>query len=387
MKPVQFRRRAALLGVAATALLVAGCASGSSNADGGSGGSSSTGGSADLTYVKAQIDHALAKPQFTPPGDPIDASKVAGKKVFTIPVSSAIPFCQAVDDQMATLAKAAGLDFTVYKNQGQQSQWVQGFNSADSQQADLINIFCGLDAEKVAPQIQQEAAHGTPVVAAHTYAIGQTPQQGLKGVVYGAYIKAARLMADWAILDTKGNANVLVLTSPSTSNSPFMEKAMKDEFAKRCPSCKVTYFGVNVPDWAKSIDPKVRAEINSNPDLNYVIPIYDGMVQFVTPAITATGAGDHVHVASFNAIPAVLDQIRTGDVVRFEVGEDPAWLAGAILDQDMRVLEGAPLIKNDQSGVRAFTKDNVADAGNPAQLGQGYGDAASTGFKKLWGVG
>jgi len=373
-------RKVVFAAVLVTATALVGC---SSTAAGPTGPALS---SADLASVNAVLQQYEAPPQYKASGSPIDASKLKGKRIDTIPVSSAIPFCNATDDELAKLTQAAGLQFSAYQNQGQLSQWVQGFNAAASDRADLINIFCGLDAEKVAPQVQQATDRGTPVVAAHTYAIGQPALPALKGVVYGAYVKAAQLMADGVIANTKGQANVLVLTSPSTSNSPFMEQAMKDEFAKRCPSCKVDYFGVNVPDWAKSIDPKVRAAISSNPNLNYVVPLYDGMVQFVNPAITATGAVGKVHVASFNATPGVLDQIREGDIVNFEVGEDPAWLAGAILDQDMRILLGQPLIENYEAGVRVFTKDNVKDAGVPAQLGQGYGTAAVPGYKKLWGV-
>ncbi|HEY5299618.1 MAG TPA: hypothetical protein VIJ55_02975, partial [Acetobacteraceae bacterium] len=89
---------------------------------------------------------------------------------------------------------------------------------------------------------------------------------------------------------------------------------------------------------------------------------------------------------TFNATPAVLDMIRSGDVVTFEVGEDTTWLAGAILDQDMRILLGKPLIPNYVAGVRIFTKANVAAAGLPAKFGQGYGDGARLGYQALWGL-
>lgn len=378
-------RKVGWVGAIAVCLVLAACSSGTDKAAAKAADSAS--GKAGVAAAKAQIEKYSAEPKFKTPGKPIDVSKLRGTKIENIPVSSTIPFCNATGQKMASLAKAASLNFKSYTNQGQLSQWVQGFQAASSARANVVNIFCGLDAEKVAPQVKQTVKSGTPVVAAHTYATGQKKLPALTGVVYGAYIKAAKLMADYTIADTKGTANVLVLTSPSTSNSPLMEKAIKAEFADKCPGCKVAYFGVNVPDWSKSIDPKVRAVINSNPSLNYVMPIYDGMVPFVTPAITATGATDQVHVASFNATPSVLDQIRDGKTVRFEVGEDPAWLAGAILDQDMRTLLKMPQIKNYQAGVRVFTKNNVKDAGVPAKIGAGYGTSASEGYRKLWGLG
>ena len=219
--------------------------------------------------------------------------------------------------------------------------WVSGSKVSRprcAHKADLINVACGLDPATVAPQIREALSQGIPVVAAHTYAFGQTTLEGLSGIVYGAYIHAAELETAWVILKTEGKGNVLVITAPSTANSPIIEKAIMGMFAKYCPGCKVRVAGVNAADWASKVGPTVQSAILSDRELNYVIPIYDGMVQFVMPAIITTGASDRVKIASFNATPAVLDMIRSGDVVTFNSGEDTTWLAGAILDQDMRVL-------------------------------------------------
>lgn len=156
-------------------------------------------------------------------------------------------------------------------------------------------------------------------------------------------------------------------------------------FAKYCPRCKVRVSGVNAADWASKIGPTVQSAILSDRQLNYVIPIYDGMVQFLMPAIITTGASDRVKIASFNATPAVLDMIRSGDVVTFDSGEDTTWLAGAILDQDMRVLLKQPTINDYAVGIRAFTKTDAQAAGVPAKLGVGYGDSAQKGYVALWG--
>ncbi|HEX5325798.1 MAG TPA: substrate-binding domain-containing protein, partial [Acetobacteraceae bacterium] len=337
-------------------------------------------------HLKQVIETGMAEPQFTPPGPAIDPASLKGKLIFTIPVSTAIPWCDVIDRQMTAFAKQLGLGFEIWQNNAQLAQWVQGFDAARNHKATLINVFCGLDPGTVAPQIKQARAAGIPVMAGHTYALGQPPLPELSGIVYGAYIDAAKLMADWVMLQTEGKADVLVITSPSTANSPFMQKAIAAEFAAYCPGCKVRYVGVNASDWPTKIEPEVRSAILADHALNYVIPIYDGMAQFTVPAIIATGASSRVKVATFNATPAVLDMIRTGDVVTFEVGEDTTWLAGAILDQDMRILLGKPLIQNYVAGVRIFTKANVAAAGVPAKFGQGYGEGALRGYQALWGV-
>jgi ribose transport system substrate-binding protein len=336
--------------------------------------------------LDAKLAAAMAPPKFTPPGPAIDPAPLKSKLIFTIPVSTTIPFCSVVDQQMAGFAARLGLQFQVWQNSAQLAQWAQGFTAAQEHNATLVNIFCGLDPATVAPQVAQTLAAHIPVVAAHTYAPGQPQLEGLSAIVYGTYLPAARLEADWIIRQTNGSGDVLVITSPGTANSPFIQKTLGEEFAKYCPACKVRYLGVNAPDWATKIGPQVQSAILADPSLNYVLPIYDGMVQFTVPAIVATGATERVKIASFNATPAVLDMIRTGDIVTFDIGEDTTWLAGAVLDQDMRLLLGKPLIPEYFAALRAFTKANVAEAGVPAKFGTGYGDSAANGYAALWGL-
>ncbi len=336
--------------------------------------------------LDARLKAAMSEPSFTPPGPSVDATSLKGKLIFTIPVSTAIPFCSVVDQQMATFAERLGLQFQSWQSNAQLAQWAQGFTSAQERKASLVNVACGLDPATVAPQIQQTLAAQIPVVAGHTYAPGQPQLAGLSGIVYGAYIPAAKLEADWIIRQTDGAADVLVITSPAAANSPFIQKALEAEFAQYCPACKARYVGVNPADWPTKIGPQVQSAILADPSLNYVLPIYDGMVQFVVPSIVATGATDRVKVTSFNATPAVLDMIRTGNVVTFDIGEDTTWLAGAIIDQDLRVLLHKPLIENYAAGLRAFTKENVAAAGVPAKFATGYGESAANGYAALWGL-
>jgi ribose transport system substrate-binding protein len=339
---------------------------------------------------RAQLEALLAahtgETKFTPPGPPIDPASLKDKLIFTIPTSTAIPFCDVVDKQMDEFARKLGVRHEVWQTTAQLGQWVQGFNTAFAHKADLINVACGLDPATVAPQIREAIGKGIPVVAAHTYANGQTQLEDLSGIVYGAYIDAAKLEAAYVILKTDGKASVLVITAPSTANSPHIEKAIMGMFEKYCPACKVRAAGVNAADWASKIGPTVQSAILADRSLNYVIPIYDGMVQAVMPAIITTGSSARVKVATFNNTPAVLDMIRTGDVVTFESGEDTTWLAGAILDQDMRVLLKQPLVKDYVVGIRAFTKIDVEAAGVPAKFGVGYGDAARKGYEALWGL-
>ena len=106
---------------------------------------------------------------------------------------------------------------------------------------------------------------------------------------------------------------------PSSSGSdeivptaPFV-KGITDTLAKVCgPNCKFTYVNAPVPEWSTKIKPSVQSALIADPTINYVIPIYDSMSQFVIPAITITGKKDSVKIATFNGTPFVIDAVRRG---------------------------------------------------------------------------
>jgi ribose transport system substrate-binding protein len=137
--------------------------------------------------LEALLLASTGETRFVPPGPPIDASSLKGKLIFTIPLSSSIPFCDIVDRQMGEFAQRLGLKHEAWQTAAQLGQWVQGFTTAIAHKADLINVACGLDPATVAPQIREALSRGIPVVAAHTYALGQPALDGLSGIVYGAY--------------------------------------------------------------------------------------------------------------------------------------------------------------------------------------------------------
>ena len=123
--------------------------------------------------------------------------------------------------------------------------------------------------------------------------------------------------------------------------------------------------------------------MQADPNINYVIPIYDSMSTFVTPAIAISGKRDSVKVATFNGTPFVLDLIREG-TVEMDIGENLDWIAHAMLDAEMRLLCDLPTIVDSKVPLRVFTADNIDEVGNPAEASKGNGDAYQDGFRKLW---
>jgi ribose transport system substrate-binding protein len=374
-----------LISVALLIALVAGC--------GGSDGNKTTTGASspcDLAYVTKQIDAHKGIADWAYPGDPFDAKKAAGKTVFSIQESSTNPFTNTIVAGMKDVARKIGMKVVDYPNQGQRTQWIQGIQQAIDQKADAIVLSGGT----IGPIYFKEQAiaadrAGIPIVTVVDRDLTQAPEPHTAARVGQPYAEAARLDADWIIKQTKCDANVLVITSNELIAGDINSKAAQDEFAKHCgDGCKTRFVNVPLSQWATKIGTTTQAEVSSNPDLNYVFPLYDAMSQFVAPAIQLGGGITRVKVATFNGTPGILRMVQTGDTVEMIVGENETHLGYAAMDQAMRLITGVRPIADGDYGIplRVFDDSNVDESGVPPQYGVGYGNQWRNGFLGAWGL-
>jgi ribose transport system substrate-binding protein len=322
-------------------------------------------------------------PGFVAAGPEFDARTcMKGKKIMSIPNSSANPFVKNINNAMKGVAKKVGFEFMEWQNQGQLTQWVQGVNYAVDNKFDLIDMIGGTDPKVLGPQVKRAQEAGIKVVASHYSGFEQPVPNGVEAVPID-YRKAGQLIADWAIMDTKGKANALVLISSEVTSTGSVLEGIKAEFAEVCPDCKYKVQNVPVTEWSSKIQPTVQSELLRDTTINYILPIYDSMSQFVVPAITLTGRQDSVKIATFNGTPFVIGLIQQKKVA-MDIGENLDWIAHAVLDAEMRMLCGLEKVSDPKIPFFIFDQTNAASAGTPPKLSTGYGDAYVAGYSKLW---
>ena len=339
----------------------------------------------DLSYFTKQIEPYAMKPVFVAAGPAFDAADcMKGKSILSIPVSSANPFTANIEKAMQAAAKKVGFKFTTWENQGQSSQWVQGMNTAVNQKVSLIDLLAGTDPRVLVPQVQAAREAKIPVVASHYNGVEQTAEvmKFADGDVPIDYAKAGAMLADYAILQTKGHMNALELIATGPLSTDSMMAGIDAE-VKHCTDCKTKIMNFSVPDWGTRITPGVQAALLADPTVNYIIVIYDSMAQFVVPAVTITGSYDRVKIDAFNGTPFVLGLVQQGQV-QMDIGENLDWIGHALVDSEMRRVCGLPLVADPKIPFYIFTNENAKDAGTPPQLSQGYGDAYVKGYADLW---
>ncbi len=342
--------------------------------------------SAGIEDAKKLIEQYSQLPTFEAPGPAFDAKAcMADKKMFVIPLTNANPFNAAISQGFVDAAEVVGFELRDWETQMDPAGWIQGVNTAVAEKFDLIDMQGGLPPEFMVPQITEARAAGLKVTATHNYdATTQSIPDFLDSAANTDYVTVGKIIAAWAIAKTEGKVNALVLGPDEITPTAPLRDAIMGYLKDNCPDCQSKYINVPVNDWATKTQPAVQNALLADPSINYVLPVYDSLSQFIVPAIQI--AGSSAKIVSYNGTPFVLDMMRDGDIVEMNVGESLGWVGMAGTDANMRLLCGLEPVTKLNTPAYIFTDENVATAGNPATFNDGYGDVHIEGFKALWGI-
>ncbi|MEQ1950133.1 sugar ABC transporter substrate-binding protein [Mesorhizobium sp. CN2-181] len=340
-----------------------------------------------LARAKELIESYRKTPEYKPGGEAFDIREVAkGKKVLSIPNTSSNQFLKGIIAREIEVGKEIGLEVREWENQGQPSQWVQGIEYAIANKFDVVDLISGVNPAVIEPQLQAAKEAGVKVFTSHFYDPSQPANPLLEGDLPVSFYNAGVILGNWMIVQTEGAANAVIVKTEEVPPTGPLVKGIHDAFEKNCPKCTIVQeINAGITEWGTKIQPSVQAALIANPSVNYVIPIYDSMSQFVVPAIELTGKADSVKVATYNGTPFVLDFVREGKV-EMNIGESLDWIARSTIDGYMRKFAGLPMPKEIGSPFYIFEKSNVESAGVPAEPSKGYGEDYIKGYNETWKV-
>ena len=200
--------------------------------------------------------------------------------------------------------------------------------------------------------------------------------------------KTGPLMADWAIADSNGKANVLLVTIRDFPVLVVEEDAYKAQLTKNCPTCKVDTLNVTLEDLiGGKVPAAVASQLQANKDINYVFNTFGDLPGGVTAALKTGGLDKQAKVYGQDFSKLGMDEVIAGTMGAWSANPKAysGWLMvdaaarlslGMKLDEERAAAALPTVIVNDA----AFAKEILATNGdwNPP------GMAAA--FKKLWGV-
>jgi ribose transport system substrate-binding protein len=379
----------ALLSVLVVSVAVAGCGGndGSSSNNGSTTAAGSGSSSGVVAEAKKLVTEANKPLTFKPPGPPIEASKLKGKTVAIVTVDERVPILSIANKATKEAAKEVGIKVTTWDAKSQVNRMQQGIEQA-VRQADAM-ILTGIPIAAVQGALEDAKKAKVPSVSVlNNQPDPNAPGQGAGPLVNATsapnYEHGGALVAAKAIVDTDGKVNATIFDTKEITPSPDVVRGMKSLLDK-CSDCKVDMNTTPLADWATALTPKAQSVVRKNPNLNYILPIFDDMGVFITAGVEQAGAGDRVKVAALDGTPAALKVIQEGDVFTANPGQPTGWLGWHALDQAMRLMlgekPGNPEIPNrllDDENLKGVNVDDVdAPYGNPKYR---------EGFRQLWGL-
>lgn len=285
------------------------------------------------------------------------ATTALGWELMVISSKSADPapsFQQAID-QGADFIASSGEPLALYKDQ------------ADAAKAKGIKILSCFDTEVPNPEVTNVWT-----------------QCGDKSFVE----KTGPLMANWAIVDSEGKANVLMVSIPDFPVLVAETDAYKAEMTKNCPECKFTELNVKIDDLVSGNVPSlVAAKLQADPSLNYVFNSFGSLPAGLTEALKSAGLLDKVTVYGQDFSKFDLDEIVAGTMGAWSA--DPKAYAGWLMvDAAARLSLGMTL--DEERTAAALPTVLVSDPAMAKAISDAGGDWApptmADDFKKLWGV-
>ena len=380
------RRRARRTVIAMTlgvvmSLVAAGCG-------GGGGGGSSGGSQAADPLVKVgqkQIAEAEKPLKFTPPGPPVDAAKARERTVLVLSVDQRVPTLAAAATAMKQAGAVAGLKVDVFDAQADVSRMQQGVTQAINQKVGAM-ILLGIPTELVRSKLGTTKIPAIAVL--NNDPRPDEPGQGAGRNVYATsappYTKAGQLLAYKAIVDRDGKANVVIFNSTGIDPAAPTVQGIKSVL-DRCTGCKSRMNDTPLADWSTKLPGLAQSEIRRDPNVNYLLPIFDGMGLFAATGVRQAGAAERVKLAAFNGVPAALALVQKGDVFAADPGQSNEWIGWHAIDQSLRGMLGMKPA-DPEVPLRFFDTKSLQGV-DVKDEGALYGTAFRAGYRKLWGVG
>jgi len=205
--------------------------------------------------------------------------------------------------------------------------------------------------------------------------------------------KMSALVADWMIVDSNGEAEVLTMTVSDTGWTKWtMGNGAHVEFEEHCPNCIVHNVDSNAAQTADR-PAMTAAALAANPDTNYVLPGYDSTVEpsGALEGVINADYLDRVTGGTTTGQLSGLQLIADGHFLAVNAGTNNYQSAWAAVDQVVRLSVGMDPVIDPVVEMRLFTAENVGELDLTQENflnGSFYGHSGFQDVYRLqWGIG
>jgi ribose transport system substrate-binding protein len=203
------------------------------------------------------------------------------------------------------------------------------------------------------------------------------------GEVTYCYACIARLEADWTIANGHGNVNTVTYWNIGTASGPFINSAMKAEYARLCPAtCHISLESLLISNWATDLPTMTASDLIHQPAYNYFAPSYSDMLTLMAPSAKSSKAA----AISFGVDTPTLTLLKKKDFAKALVGASATWTGWAVADQTLRILVGKSPVANENIPIRLFDSANIGTINVSAPEASWFGVNFQADYLKLWKI-
>ncbi|HVW46650.1 MAG TPA: sugar ABC transporter substrate-binding protein [Solirubrobacterales bacterium] len=347
-------------------------------------------GGASLAALKTEVEELSTEPSgivqpkiglkpFTPK---------AGGKIYNISCDLSIVGCTTVSGEIRKATETIGYGYQLCNGgaspEAPNTCFTQAINAKPS--AIVVNA---IGSEVAAQGYEAAKAAGIPVIGVFTGDPGDGSvaevQTGASEESTGCY-EQGTIIAKAITAESEGKANTLFLTENAIGCDVARQEGFEAEFPKVCPECKYEKLQFNTETIENTLPQQVQAALNSNPELNWVVGVYDQAASIAATQVLQAGKGDQISVAGMDGNPENVELMLKKQVQKFDLAFDLGPVAWSGVDAAARIYSGQKVGTEVPRGVPAqqylLTWDNVASLG-PSKTWAGPPHFEEE-FKELW---
>jgi ribose transport system substrate-binding protein len=311
--------------------------------------------------VVAAAEKAAA-PFFEPPKsigitEPLKETPPTGKKIVAMACTQS-PGCKQFTEHVEEAAGLLGWSTKRSLFTGAPEDNLNKITAAVQEHPDAI-VLLGAAQETYEAAAELAAKEGVPIA---TVAAEGEEKEPFIAVTAGArqFEELAEVTANWFIAESEGKGNAITIAYAQFPVSERIIERTDKTIEEKCPECSAKEVLVQAEDTGTKLPSTIVSELQSDPDINYVIFQDVAMIPGVEAALREAGLQDKVKLMANNSSDESIKAVEEGAMVGNNAYSLKATTYQAI-DAVARYLEGMPTKETAEAPLMSqiFTQENL----------------------------
>jgi ribose transport system substrate-binding protein len=339
------------------------------------------GGSSALATAEATVEELAQRPTSIGLSTPMKKSPPLGKTVDYLQCGS--PICVSLGETLTEAGEKVDWKINIVDEGLTPEKLIAAWTKALGDEPDAIILSGGYPQEIYEKQLEQADQKGIPVISQGDAA---PAGNGITAAVDGPqrWEHVGEKIGEILLAESGGKADILFANPPYIlSDALYMERA-EEYLAENCPECTVESFDLS----ASSQDPAAdtAAQIQSRPNVEYVVPPYADFAQGLPAALKSIGR-DEVDIITQALSPTSAEYLKKGENVTAVYGYPGVEIQWRLIDTVGRIFNGEDTKIDEEVNYPEwlFTKESLpADVKNPGYFA--WVEEYESQYLALWGV-